>query len=149
MVNADGQSEILLSKPVVAIVDDNESIREAVEGLLRSIGCRAESFASAEEFLATGWMMEIDCVILDLKLGGMDGLALQRRLLETDRLLPIIFITAHWNETARAEALRLGAVDFLSKPCSETALLQAIDGALKAGWRRAPEENKSTGIGRS
>ena len=119
------------SKPLVAIVDDDESVREATEGLMRSIGYRTESVASAEEFLVAERLHEIHCLILDVKLGGMDGLALQSRLTAANLPIPIIFITAHWNETMRAQAMRLGAVEFLQKPCNETALLNAIDLALR------------------
>jgi FixJ family two-component response regulator len=102
--------------PLVAIVDDNESIREAVESLLRSIGFRAESFSSAEEFLAGRRLNEMGCLILDLKLGGMDGLELQRQLVA-------------------ANALLRGAVDFLQKPCDGAALLHAVDMALSANLK--------------
>ena len=123
------------SIPLVAVVDDNEAIREAVEGLVRSVGLRAESFSSAEEFLAGRRLNQVRCLILDLKLGGMDGLELQRRLAADNLRIPIIFITAHWDETARAEALRMGAVDFLRKPCDGAALLHAVDVALSANPR--------------
>ena len=132
IVNASPQITTQSSQPLVAIVDDDRSVREATEGLMRSIGYRAESFASAEEFLAAERLKEIHCVILDLKLSGINGLALQRRLVTANLRLPIIFITAHWSEAARAQALRLGAVDFLEKPCSETALLRALQVALEA-----------------
>ena len=128
------------SKPLVAIVDDDRSVREATEGLMRSIGYRTESFASAEEFLAAERLKEIHCLILDVKLSGINGLALQRRLVVANLRLPIIFITAHWSEAGRAQALRLGAVDFLQKPCSETALLQSINLALKASHRREGDQ---------
>jgi FixJ family two-component response regulator len=118
-------------KPLVAIVDDDESIRLATESLMRSIGYRTGSFASGEEFLIAEGLEEIQCLILDVKLGGMTGLAVQGQLVAADLHIPIVFITAHWNESNRAQALRLGAVDFLRKPCSETALLHAIDVALK------------------
>ncbi len=126
-------------QPLVAIVDDDRSVREATEGLMRSIGYRAAGFASAEEFLSAGAREEIHCLILDLKLTGMNGLALQRRLVTTNIHIPIIFITAHWSEAACAQALRLGAVDFLHKPCDEDSLLHAINLALKGqalGGRR-------------
>jgi FixJ family two-component response regulator len=123
------------SQPLVVIVDDDRSVREATEGLMRSIGCRAASFASAEEFLAAARLPEIHCLILDLKLRGINGLALQHRLVAANLRLPVIFITAHWSEAARAQALRLGAVDFLEKPCSEAALLHALEAALGAGCR--------------
>src|SRR6266404_4281266 len=128
------------SQALVAIVDDDRSVREATEGLMRSIGYRTESFASAEEFLVAERLKEIHCVILDLKLSGINGLALQRRLVAANLRLPIIFITAHWSEAARAQALRLGAVDFLQKPCSETALLRSINLALKASHRREGDQ---------
>ena len=134
-VNADFQSIIRPSMPLVAIVDDNESIREAVDGLMRSIGFRAESFSSAEEFLAGRRLNEMACLILDLKLGGMDGLELQRQLVAANLHIPIIFITAQWDETARAKALLMGAVDFLRKPCDGAALLHAVDAALSANLK--------------
>jgi FixJ family two-component response regulator len=121
--------------PLMAIVDDNESIREAVEGLLRSIGFRAESFSSAEEFLVGRRLNEIGCLILDLKLGGMDGLELQRQLVAANLHIPIIFITAQSDERARAKALLMGAVDFLQKPCDGAALLHAVDIALSANLK--------------
>ncbi|MDB6015738.1 MAG: two-component response regulator [Pedosphaera sp.] len=132
MVNANTQLAAQSSHPLVAIVDDEESVRAATDGLIRSIGYRAESFASAEAFLVAERLQEIRCLILDVKLGGMDGLALQERLAMDNLRIPIIFITAHWNEPMRARALRRGAVDFLRKPFSETALLKAIDSALQA-----------------
>ena len=119
----------------MAIVDDDESIREAAEGLLRSIGYRAESFSSAEEFLVGRRLNEMCCLILDLKLGGMDGLELQRRLVAANLHIPIIFITAQCDETARARALLMGAVDFLRKPCDGAALLHAVDVALSANHK--------------
>ena len=134
-VNADFQSIIRPSMPLVAIVDDNEAIREAVDGLMRSVGFRAESFSSAEEFLAGRRLNEMGCLILDLKLGGMDGLELQRQLVAAKLHIPIIFITAQWDETARSKALLMGAVDFLRKPCDGAALLHAVDTALSANLK--------------
>jgi two-component system, LuxR family, response regulator FixJ len=130
MGNANIHMSMQSSKPLVAVVDDDESVREATEGLIRSLGYRTESSASAEEFLVAKWLTEIRCLILDLKLGGMDGLALQGRLIAANLPIPIIFITAHWSETARAQALQCGAVDFLQKPCSETAIQHALEAAL-------------------
>lgn len=118
-------------KPLVAIVDDDESVREAMESLMRCIGCRAETFDSAEEFLLSGRLPETDCLILDLKMPGMGGLALRSLLAGVNPPVPTIFITAHWSEATRAEALQLGALDFLRKPCSDEALLNAVRLALE------------------
>src|SRR5260221_313188 len=108
-----------------SIVDDDESVCEATTSLLRANGLRVESFCSAEEFLASPHASETKCIILDLRMPGMSGLELQRRLAEQDRLVPIIFITAHGTLETCEEALRAGAVDFLAKPFSEVALLRA------------------------
>lgn len=115
----------------IAIVDDDESVREATIGLLRSNMFRAEMFSSAEEFLNSPLLAETRCVLLDIGLPGMSGLELQRRLSGEGRRIPIIFITAYDDPENRMEALRMGAVDFLSKPFSEAALLGAICNALK------------------
>lgn len=114
----------------MAIVDDDESVREAMESLIRCIGLRAESYDSAEAFLLAGKLAETDCLILDVKMPGMGGMALQGLLSAIKPPLPTIFITAHWDEEARLEALHLGAVDFLRKPCSDEALLDAVNLAL-------------------
>jgi FixJ family two-component response regulator len=120
------------NRPLVAIVDDDESVREAMESLIRSIGCRAESHDSAEEFLLSGRLPETDCLILDLKMPGMGGMALHGMLAGINPPLPTVFITAHWDEETRMEAKRLGAVDFLRKPCSDDALIEAVRLALEA-----------------
>jgi FixJ family two-component response regulator len=118
------------AKPLVAIVDDDESVCEATESLMRSIGYEAACFKSAEAFLVAERLKEIKCAILDLKLKGVSGLALQRQLIASNLHIPVIFITAHWDEFTRARALRLGAVAFLRKPCNEAALLHALEAAL-------------------
>ncbi len=124
------QRENLSPMPVIAIVDDDESVREAVESLLKSVGFRTEAFASAEEFLHSGHHQETRCLILDLRMPGMSGLELQRRLVAAGSSISIIFITAHGDEEARAQALGAGAVAFLRKPFSEEALLRALQAAL-------------------
>lgn len=124
------------TKPLVAIVDDDESIRVATESLLRSVRYRTVSFASAEEFLDTERLSEIECMILDVKLGGMDGLALQMQIGDSNLGIPIIFLSAHCTEKTQTEALKHGAVAVLRKPCSETALLGAINLALKTSGCR-------------
>ncbi len=112
--------------PLVAVVDDDGSVREALESLMRCVGYRAEGYDSAEAFLLSGRLPQTDCLIVDLKMPGMGGMALQGLLEGVHPALPTVFITAHWDEAARLQALRLGAVDFLRKPCSDEALLDAV-----------------------
>ena len=118
--------------PRVSIVDDDESVREAIKSLLRSIGFGADAFASAEEFLNSDYQHNTECLILDVRMPGMSGLQLQEQLASAECDLPIIFITAHVSDTeARTRALASGAVDFLIKPFSEEALLNDIHTALR------------------
>ena len=119
---------------MISIVDDDQSIREATMSLLKSHGFRAEVFCSAEEFLNSPSAKETKCLILDVQMPGMNGLELQQRLNSESRGIPIIFISAHENPEVRREAMRAHAIDFLSKPFSEEALLRAIHSALE----RAP-----------
>ncbi len=116
---------------LVAIVDDDESVRDAVGSLFRSMGFRTQPFAGGEEFLAAPNLREFSCLILDVQMPGMDGLKLQLRLAATSHPIPIIFITAFGDEATRARALRGGAVSFLSKPFSEDALLGAVQSAIE------------------
>jgi FixJ family two-component response regulator len=117
---------------VITIVDDDESVREALRSLIRSVGFRAETFASAEDFLNSSHLKETACLILDVQMPGMGGLELQRQLASGDHPIPIIFISAHRNEEAQARALQAGAIDFLRKPFSEQALLDALDAAFES-----------------
>jgi FixJ family two-component response regulator len=116
---------------LIAIVDDDRSVREATTNLLRSNGFRAETFSSAEEFLCSPIVGKTRCLLLDIAMPGISGLELQRQLAAEGHRIPIIFITAHDNPEVRREALRAGAVDFLPKPFSEDALLNAIRSALE------------------
>src|SRR6266699_4280530 len=116
---------------VVSIVDDDVSVRRSTRRLLRSSGFRAEAFASAEEFLNSGCAGETACVILDLRMPGINGLELQRRLTQNGNPVPVIFLSAHASEEDERSALRAGAVQFLRKPISKEALLSAIRDALK------------------
>jgi FixJ family two-component response regulator len=119
--------------PRVSIVDDDESVREAINSLLRSVGFQAQVFASAEEFLNSGYQHEADCLILDVSMPGMNGLQLQEQLVSAECDIPIIFITAHVSDTqAKTRALQCGAVDFLIKPFSEEALLNDVYTALQS-----------------
>src|SRR5262245_43758983 len=117
-------------KPLIAVVDDDSSLRESTQLLLRSAGYRAEVFASAREFLDSPRIEETACLILDVRMPGMDGLELQRFLNEAQRQIPIIFITARANENEEQRARKAGAVDFLRKPVNDEKLLSAIETAL-------------------
>jgi len=116
---------------VVSIVDDDVSVRRSTRRLLRSSGFRAEAFASAEEFLESKSAAETTCLILDLRMPGMNGLELQRRLAQNGNAVPVIFLSAQASEEDERSALRAGAVQFLRKPISKEALLSAIRDALK------------------
>src|SRR5207244_12564512 len=105
-------------------------MREALQSLLRSVGFRAKTFASAEQFLQSEQIEHTACLILDVRMPGMSGLELQRRLMATQCRIPIVFVTAHGEEEARCRALQEGAADFLLKPFSETALPDAIQATL-------------------
>ena len=115
---------------LISIIDDDESVRESLESLLRSIGFRVLAFGSAEDFLAAAPLDDTDCIILDVRLGGASGPDLQKKLKESSKSPPIIFITAHGSETLRARVLADGAVDFLIKPFSEEKLLAAVEAAV-------------------
>jgi FixJ family two-component response regulator len=115
---------------IVAIIDDNELVRTALEGLMKSVGLPALAFAHAEEFLTSGRKHDIACLIVDIQLPGMSGLELQSLNAELYRI-PTIFITAHGDENARMQAIRVGAVEFLTKPFDDEALLQSVRAALE------------------
>jgi FixJ family two-component response regulator len=116
---------------LVAIVDDNESVRISLEGLMKAVGFPAVAFAHAEEFLSSERKGEIACLILDIRLPGMSGLELQSKLNAEHYKIPIIFITAHGDEKARMRALRAGAVEFLTKPYDDEALVQSVRAAFE------------------
>jgi FixJ family two-component response regulator len=117
----------LFSRPIlVSIVDDDESVRDALMGLIRSFGYRTESFASAEDFLGANILHKTSCLIVDLHMPVMTGLELQCRLRSHGRRIPMIFITAHDDPAARTRALTSGAIDFLIKPFAGDVLLHAI-----------------------
>jgi len=115
---------------LISVVDDDASVRESLQCLIRSFGFAVEVFASAEEFLNSSHLPNTRCVILDVRMPGMNGLELQRLVAASHREVRVIFITAHGNEAARSQALKNGAVDYLFKPFSEGSLLQAIHAAL-------------------
>jgi FixJ family two-component response regulator len=118
--------------PIIAVVDDDEAIREAIDSLIRSAGYRVEQFASGEDLLQAKHHLHASCLIVDVRMPRMSGLELQRQLTATNCRIPLVFITAHGDEDARAQALRAGAVDFLYKPFSDEDLLSAVQVALQA-----------------
>ena len=117
---------------LISVVDDDESVREALSGLLRSLGFAVSAFASAEEFLASDQLASADCLILDVRMPGMGGIELQRQLVAGHYEIPVIFITAHEEDGMRARALSDGVEAVLIKPFSEEAILSAIHSALTA-----------------
>jgi FixJ family two-component response regulator len=116
--------------PLISIVEDDDSLRNSLDNLIRSVGFRAQGFPSAEAFLSSNQARNTACLILDVRMPGMSGLELQRQMLSSSWRIPIIFITSHADDNARTCALEAGAVDFLYKPCREEDLLKAIDAAL-------------------
>jgi FixJ family two-component response regulator len=117
--------------PLISVVDDDDSVRESLDGLFRSVGFIAKVFASAEEFLNSDHLRTTDCLILDVRMPGMNGIELHRHLIANHYEMPVIFITAHGSDgEVRARALKNGALAYLDKPLSEDALLKAVDEAL-------------------
>lgn len=121
----------MVIRSLVSVVDDDESVREALPDLLRELGFAAHAFSSAEEFLGSHLVGETRCLILDVAMPGMSGPDLQLELKRRDERIPIIFITAHPDERVRSHVLGDGAVDCLLKPFSDTALLDALNSALE------------------
>jgi len=115
----------------VAVVDDDESVRESLPDLLREFGYEADGFSSAEEFLGSDKVGQVECLVLDIAMPGMSGLDLQRELNSRERKVPTVFITANGEEAARLRLPERGGVDCLLKPFTDTALLEAMQAALK------------------
>ena len=123
--------------PLIAIVDDDESVREALQSLFKSIGFQTELFACAQDFLDSSHIGDLSCLILDVIMPGMTGLELQHQL-ATRQLIPIVFIAGQADQTVRDTAMRAGAVGFLPKPFSEDSLLTAVHTALeKCGYAQS------------
>ncbi len=116
--------------PLISIVDDDDSLRNSLNNLIRSVGFRAQGFSSAEAFLHSNQLHDTACLILDVRMPGMSGLDLQRQMVADNAQIPIVFITSHGDDNARTRALEAGAVAFLYKPFREEALFKAIDSAL-------------------
>jgi FixJ family two-component response regulator len=120
---------------LIAIVDDDELMRNALQGLLKSVGLQAQAFSSAEEFLQSGEQRQTACLIADIRMPGMSGLELQAKLNAERCRIPTIFITAHGDAKMRMQALRAGAVEFLAKPFDDEVLLGNVRAALENGAR--------------
>jgi FixJ family two-component response regulator len=116
----------------IAVLDDDDSVRSALHGLLKAVGLPAQTFASAEEFLNSSQRQQIACLIADIRMPGMSGLELQAKLNAERCRIPIIFITAHGDAKMRMQALRAGAVEFLAKPFDDEALLESVRAALES-----------------
>ncbi len=125
------QGKSATERPLLSVVDDDESVRESLPDLLRELGFTARAFSSAEEFLASDCVSKTRCLILDVLMPGMTGHDLQRELMIRQQQIPIVFMTAKQNETVRPQVLEQGAVECLFKPFSDTALLKAINAALQ------------------
>jgi FixJ family two-component response regulator len=117
--------------PVISIVDDDQSVREATKCLVRSLGYVAADFASADEFLRSERVHDTSCLITDVQMPGINGLELHRRLTEHGHRMPVIFITAFPEEKVRARALAAGACGFLKKPFDDRSLIGCLERALK------------------
>jgi FixJ family two-component response regulator len=117
---------------MVAIVDDDDLMRTALLGLLKSAGLLAQAFASADEFLRSGHQHDTACLITDIRMPGMSGLELQARLNADHCRIPTIFITAHGDAKMRMQAMRAGAVEFLAKPFDDEALLESVRAAMES-----------------
>jgi FixJ family two-component response regulator len=120
---------------IIAIVDDDPSVRRGLERLIRSAGWKAETFASAQEFLARPGAEAPSCLVLDLQLPGLSGLALQKRMAEVGLEIPIVFLTGHGSIPASVQAMKAGAIEFLTKPVDEQDLLNAIQEAVERDRR--------------
>jgi FixJ family two-component response regulator len=118
-------------RSLVSVVDDDESVRESLPDLLREFGFAAEAFSSAEAFLASDFVSETSCLLLDVAMPGMSGPELQQELIRRQQEIPIVFITANGDTTVRPRLLAQGAVECLFKPFSEAALLDALNVALR------------------
>jgi FixJ family two-component response regulator len=121
-----------LAKHVISIIDDDESVREATKSLVRSLGYKAAVYASAEEYLQSDRAGDSSCLITDLHMPGMSGADLQDRLIADGRQVPMIFVTAYYEEKVRDRVLDAGAYGFLRKPFNDESLIECLDKALSA-----------------
>jgi len=122
----------MVTRPLITVVDDDESVRESLPDLLKEFGFEAQTFSSAEDFLASESIAETKCLVLDVAMPGMSGPDLQRELTRRDQSIPIVFITGQRDEAVRPRLIAQGAVDCLFKPFEAADLLQALNTALRA-----------------
>ena len=140
-----------MRKPIVHIVDDDEAVRDSIKELVESVGMNANVFDSAQAVLEVIKPDSAGCIVLDIRMTGMSGLALQKRLIELGIVLPLIFITGHGDIDMAVEAIKLGAVDFIQKPYHEQSLLDSINAAMdqdagkKQQSQKAQEFNQHNG----
>jgi FixJ family two-component response regulator len=119
------------SDTIIAVVDDDPSVREGLSSLIRSVGLRVETFASAQEFLSRSAAETFSCLVLDLQMPGLSGLDLQKHMAEAEMEIPIVFLTGHGDIPASVRAMKAGAVEFLTKPFDEQELLHAVQEAIE------------------
>lgn len=122
---------MIFMRPLISVVDDDDSVRESLPDLLGELGFAVQAFASAEEFLASNYVDQTKCLLLDIAMPGMSGPELQRELLARQHNIPIVFITAYGDRNLRVHMLQQGAVDCLLKPFNDTVLRHAVDAALR------------------
>lgn len=130
--------------PLVAIVDDDASVRQSTDRLIRSFGYRTEVFGSGQEFLSSGAAQRASCLVLDVRMPGMDGLDIQRSLAERGARTPIVFVTGQASDEEELCARSAGAVDFLRKPVPQASLRQAIESAVRAPARGEHNGNRDS-----
>ncbi|MGY3138316.1 FixJ family two-component response regulator [Bradyrhizobium sp. USDA 4501] len=121
---------MMVTRSFVSVVDDDESVRESLPDLLRELGYAALAFSSAEEFLGSGYVGQTGCLVLDIAMPGMSGPELQRELTRLNQRIPIVFITAHGDDSTGPRMLEQGAIECLFKPFSDEALLKALNAAF-------------------
>src|ERR1700722_6974274 len=131
-----------VAAPTVFIIDDDRGMRQAIHDLVESVGLRAESFATGEEFLGRKQIGRPSCLVLDVRLPQMSGLDFQRRLTETGMQIPIIFVTAHGDIPMSVRALKSGAMEFLTKPFRDQDLLDGIQQALERDSTRRNQQSE-------
>lgn len=134
------------TKPLIAIVDDDESVCRALERLVRSLGMAAETYSSGTDFVEQLESLpgsHPDCVVLDVQMPGLNGVEVQAYLRRTHKNIPVVFITAHDDRVARERALAAGAIAFLHKPCNDALIIRTLDTALgRGGADEAPDQPK-------
>jgi len=136
-----GSSDSLQSSPIVFVVDDDPGVRQMIARMVRSVGLQAQVHASVEDFLEAYDESQLGCLVLDVRMPGLSGLALQERLVAKGSAIPIVFITGHGSVRAGVQAMKCGAIDFLEKPFDDQTLLDAIHRALQSAAERHRSES--------